>query len=364
MLYKGLTVAKLGLRTIYAGLKLLPTQNKAVLISRKNRHTSIDFKLLAKEISRQHPDTKVVILNHRRVNNLQHMLETIQEMYHLATAKACVVDAYTIPVSILKHKPELTVVQIWHALGAIKEFGHAVIGRKEGNSQRMANTMKMHHGYTYATAGGRATIPHFSKAFNMPEERIIPIGMPRVDYLVNEKILTKNREELTKRYKLDGRKVILYAPTFRKRGEISPQPLIDAVDYSKYRLIIKQHDHDNTDIKKHHDVIFANDVSSLKLLSITDYVITDYSAVTFEAATLDIPLFFWVYDLEEYQKSRGLNVDYEKDMPGVVSADPKRIIDAIEVGEYNMDNIVNFKHKFVEVLDGTSTKRIVDLLGL
>ena len=43
-------------------------------------------------------------------------------MYHLATSRACIVDTYIIPVSILKHRDELIIIQIWHALGAIKSL--------------------------------------------------------------------------------------------------------------------------------------------------------------------------------------------------------------------------------------------------
>ena len=365
MLYRLLTLAKYCLRIIFAPLKLLPTQNKVVMISRKVRKTTIDFNLLETEIQSRYPDTRVVILNHRMTNKFKHALEVLEEMYHLATSKACVIDAYTIPVSLLEHKKGLVIVQIWNALGAIKQFGHAILGRKEGNSAKLASIMRMHHGYTYATAGGKATIPHFAKAFNMDSAKIKPIGMPRVDYLLDKAVFASNKSRILKTYPdLKGKKVILYAPTFRKKGEISPQPLIEAVNYDKFALVIKQHDHDKTQINPHQTVKFANQFSSLELLSVADYVITDYSAVAFEAAVLDLPLFFWAYDLDKYKKNRGLNVEYEKDMPGVVSKDPKRIIDAIEADEYNIETIINFKHRFVEVLDGTSSKRIVDLLRI
>ena len=88
----------------YSIMKLLPITNKVVFISRNNTKTSIDFLLLEKEINKRDKSTKVVILNHKITNKFKYVFQFIQEMYHLATAKVCIVDSYVIPISILKHK--------------------------------------------------------------------------------------------------------------------------------------------------------------------------------------------------------------------------------------------------------------------
>ena len=131
-------------RIPYFFLKLLPARNKVVLISRQNSQTSIDFQLLEKEIKRQYPETKVVILNHFMSSKLAHIRDILIEEYHLATSRACIIDSYVIAVSILRHKKELTVVQIWHALGAIKQFGYMTLDKKAGHSSRVAHVMHMH----------------------------------------------------------------------------------------------------------------------------------------------------------------------------------------------------------------------------
>lgn len=365
MLYFLLDLFKLISRIIYAALKLLPLQDKVVLISRKTRKPSIDFRLLKQEIHNRSPETQVVILNHRMNNKFQHALDVVQEMYHLATARASIIDSYVIAVSILDHRPELVVVQIWHALGAIKEFGYTVIGRREGSSQKIADTMHMHRGYTYVVAGGEATVPIYAQAFNVDPSIIKPLGMPRVDYLLDKSRQRKYRQKIERKYpQIKDKKVIFYAPTFRKRTRISPQPLIDSINYDKYVLILKQHDHDKTHIKKDKHIINDKAFSALQLLMVADYVVTDYSAVAFEAAVLDKPLFFWVYDIEKYRRRRGLALDYESEMPGVISSDPKRIVAAIEKEEYNLANLKKFKQEYVSVRDGTSTSKIIDLLPI
>jgi CDP-ribitol ribitolphosphotransferase len=52
-------------------------------------------------------------------------------MYYLATSKVCVTESYCVPISILKHKKELKVIQIWHSSGAVKKFGYQALNTKK-----------------------------------------------------------------------------------------------------------------------------------------------------------------------------------------------------------------------------------------
>lgn len=353
-------------RIPYAFLKLLPVKNKVVLISRNNTKTSIDFQLLAKEIKRQSSKTKVVILNHYMTSKLKHIHDILVEMYHLATSRGCIIDSYVIAVSILKHKKGLTIIQIWHALGAIKQFGYMTIDKKAGHSSRIAKVMNMHGNYSYITCGSNATTSIFAKTFNVDPSIIKPIGEPRVDYLLDKNIYDSNYQMVMKAYpQLEGKKVILYAPTFRRGGKISPYELVKQFNPAKYAIIIKQHRLDKTVLKHLENVIEIKDeLDSLQLLPVADYVITDYSALTFEAALLHKPLFFWNYDKKSYLDNCGLALDYNKEMPGVISPNPKVIATAIKKNKYNLDRVVKFAKKWILVQDGTCTKRIVELLGL
>lgn len=365
-MYIFLSVLKYIARFIYALLKLLPVRKKVVLMSRRQSQTSTDFRLVAEYIAANYPEYEVVILNHKMQNQYRHALDVMSEMYHLATAKAVVVDSYTISVSILHHRKSLIVVQIWHALGAIKEFGHQVIGRPEGSSREIADMMHMHQNYTYVTCGGKSTIPIFASAFDVDPDTVLPIGMPRVDYLLDPNGAQKASKEFIRKHarRTKGKKVILYAPTFRKKAKIYPTELIDTIDTDKYVLVVKQHQHDKTAILSTKGVIIENSMDVLDILPAVDYVITDYSATAFEAALLAKPLFFWAYDRKKYSHRRGFALDYDAEMPGVISTSAERITQAIENKEYDKKRIKAFAKKYVTVQDGTCTQRIVNLLEL
>ena len=47
----------------------------------------------------------------------------IRGMYHLRTAGLFIVDNAYLPIHVAPHRPGTTVVQVWHAVGALKRFG-------------------------------------------------------------------------------------------------------------------------------------------------------------------------------------------------------------------------------------------------
>ena len=56
----------------------------------------------------------------------------------------------------------------------------------------------------------------------------------------------------------------------------------------------------------------------MELLHVADYIITDYSAIVYEAAITQKPIYFYTYDYEEYQINRGTYIDYMSEMPGPI----------------------------------------------
>ena len=98
------------------------------------------------------------------------------------------------------------------------------------------------------------------------------------------------------------------------------------------------------------------------MIKIANYVITDYSAVAFEAATLDKPLFFYLYDLEEYKDIRGLNINLKEEMPNSTKQDFKEIINIIKNNTYDYNELKKFKEKYVETTDIKNCNRIVEYI--
>lgn len=315
-----------GARGVYALLKLLPVQRKVVLITREPKQITVDFALLKQAIQRKHPDHRIVVIKHKKLSS-SYIPKAFREMYHLATCAGCLVDGYIIPVSILNHRKDLRIGQIWHALGAIKKFGHLASGTREGPNPRVAATMRMHQNYSFVCASGQVPASIYTAAFGIPAEKIQPLGMPRIDYLLDAETMRARRTEILDRYPQLRRpedqrgRTVLYIPTYR-RGKHIPYTQLAAAfadhDDAPNTLVLLPHPQDKSPLPEGGNTIIGSEFGVLDWLSVADAVITDYSAVTYEAALRDVPLVFWPYDIKDYTKARGLAVDYEAEVPGPI----------------------------------------------
>ena len=66
-------------------------------------------------------------------------------------------------------------------------------------------------------------------------------------------------------------------------------------------------------------------------------MITDYSAVAFEASVLDKKLYFYLYDIDEYKENRGLNINVKKEMPENTFYNINDLINSIQQEKYNYE---------------------------
>ena len=349
------------LNVIYLPFKLLKTQNKVVYISRQSNTPSLDFCMLKQKLEKMDSSVKQVMLTRKIgkgvAQKIVYALHIFSQMYHISTSKVVVVDTYIIPVSVLKHKKSLKVIQIWHALGAIKKFGYQAIGKKEGSSYVVANAMRMHKNYDAITCSSSTTAAFYSEAFNTDINKIKVIGMPRVDEILGK---DKNKEIIKKNPSLKNKKTILYIPTFRKNGTVNVSDIIKNVDTTKYNLIIKLHPLDNTKVPQKY--VIKGEFTTYDVLKFADYIITDYSATAIEASILQKPIFLYVYDIEEYSESRGLNVNLTEELSNSTYKDIKDILKIIKEGTYDYKELKLFRDKYVETHNQNNTENICNLI--
>ena len=365
---------------IYFFIKICPTKNKVTFISRQSNVPSVDIKLLKDEINNVNSKIEVVILCKRIEKGLKkkifYVFHMFRQMYHIATSKVVVLDSYCITVSILKHKKKLCVIQMWHAMGSLKKFGKSIIGKGESsvdiqgvNKIEMADLskiMRMHKNYDYIFASSEESVKGFSDAFGYSKEQFKIFPQPRVDLIIDRKNQKEVISKIVKKYKkLDdkSKKNILYCPTFRKDKSDYKyiKELIKKVDYSKYNLILKLHPLTKLKIEDSR-VIIDKSFTTYEMGFVSDYIITDYSAVVYELALLNKPMYFYAYDLDSYVNKRDFYLDYEKDMPGLVSCDLDKILKYIDKDKYSLTKIKKFNDKYVTIPKGGCSKKIVHFI--
>ncbi len=357
-------IVKIGiniLKIIYFPMKLLKTKNKVVYISRQFNRPTLDFILLKDEIEKLDASVKNVFLTKRiekgGLNAILYMFHMLKQMYHIATAKIVVVDTYCIVVSVLKHKNRTKIIQIWHALGAVKKFGYQTIGKNSGASKTMADVMCMHKNYDFVLCPSEITKQYYCEAFQVEERQIKYIGMPRIDYILQK----KNKDKIYEKYPELKEKVnVLYVPTFRKGKKIKINKLIQDFDTNQYNLIIKLHplDHKQYVYTLKEGVIFEETFKTYDLLAIADKVITDYSSLSIEATLLNKPIYFYTYDIEEYEKDPGLNINFSREPIGKYVAKTSKKLLALLEEEYDYSVLEEFKNKYITVNTSNCTKQL------
>ena len=303
----------------YAVFKLFPVRNKVVFITWNSDAPSLDFRILMERL-RALPDPPAVVALCRQLRRtpggyVRYALHMVHQAYAMATAEVVVLDAYCLLAGVLHHRPTLRVVQIWHALGAFKKFGWSVVDKAEGWAEQsdmpprtLAGLLRMHAGYTTVTVSYSGGIPYYAEAFNCDPGIVRVAWLPRADVLRDEAYQGALRARILAAHpELAGGKVALYAPTLRRTSGDADRvrALAQAVEAVGWRLIVKAHAVRGEDTAGDSVGLDVPDVSAFDLLAVADAVITDYSAIAYEAYLRTLPVYFYAYDMAVYEQARG-----------------------------------------------------------
>lgn len=233
------------LNAIYLLFKCFRRRKQITLISRESNNITTDFKLLSEELKKELPDYKIVVLCKKMDNKLLYAFHMLKQMYHISRSKVVILDTYCYLISNLKHKKDLVVIQIWHAIGICKKAGYAIVGKDEGRSEKVSKSANMHKNYTYVYTTSKECIPFMAQVFNCDKSIIRSVPLPRIDLLKDKKYINSVKNKIYIKYPSLKNKInVLYAPTFRKDNDLFEKnihELINNFDYKKYNLIIKLH---------------------------------------------------------------------------------------------------------------------------
>lgn len=352
-------IFKIILNILYLPFKCLKKKNKILFLSRQTNQVSLEYSMLIKELSKN-DNIEIVTITKKIERNLKSYIFNFfllfKQMYHLGTSKVVITDGYSVPISILKHRKDLIIIQMWHANGIIKKIGLQTLEKRSKKQKKLAIKMNMHKNYNYVISSSKHSSVVFSKAFNVNLKNILNFGTPMLDYIYYKK--NDKSKEIKEKYNLYDKKIIVYLPTYRK-NMIDYNILLKNIDFNKYYLVMKKHPVDKLNIIDDR-IIMINDYIAEDLISVADYVISDYSNVVFESILSNKKTFCYIYDYEEYKKDFGLNIDIKKQFKYAFY----NITDLVENldNDYNMQYALHFTKKYVENFDGKCTDRIISFI--
>ena len=371
--------------------RLIPCQNDTVLfISFHGRGYSDNPMALHKYMSTHLKYQKYrcifAIKNHKEKNieiENAKIIEyfSIPYFYYLARSKYWIVNC-KLPKYVLK-KPNQIYLQTWHGT-PLKKLAHDIevpegttFYRSEMTVEQMCSTYDNDVSkYNYMISPSAFTTEVFQSAFKIDQARLIETGYPRNDILSNYKEhdldVIKSKLKIPK-----DKKVILYAPTWRDNSYVASGYTFELkADFHKWKeilgeeyivvfkphyLIINTYEKDSSLQGFLYSIPAEADIRELYVIS--DMLITDYSSVFFDYAILKRPIYFYMYDIEEYANDlRGFYLDIHKDLPGDIYTNEDELLAAVKQDAYDETAYQAFYERFCSCEDGKAAKRVIDIV--
>ena len=326
---------------LYHLFGLFGRRDEVLFVSRKSGEPSYDYVECGKAFSAQGYEPVYLSQHFKKSSVLAYAGLVLQELYHLARCRVCVIDRYDPVISLLDFKCEPTelrdalhlefpnepiVIQLWHAFGAFKKFGYQALDIAEGHSSDEAALFRIHRNNSWVICSGEGARKAFAEAFACPIERVLPLGRPEYRKLSDMRSATRSAK-VGKSSGTGAKCTVLFAPTIRKYDK-AVDPFVDLCDTadqvfqsSKYEVVWSAH-----------PLTAGKDAGGDVPTSLidADIVITDYSSIVYETYLLGKMVGFYTPDIAHYRSSPGLNADPALLSPGITASSPGELADLLE----------------------------------
>lgn len=303
-------------------MRVFPIQeNKIVCCNMKGRRYGDNPKYIADEIRRQKLDYEIVWLI--RPEYIRDVPEGIRPAkhtffriaYELATAKIWI-DSNTKQYGTLKRRKQYY-IQTWHGSYGLKKFGLEITEKNSiidiKNIVYNAKIMDL------LLSNSKKTTEIYRSSFGYTGE-VLECGSPRNDLFYTD--TGEVKKKVTEHFGICGKKMALYAPTFRSDYGTNAYDL-DLAEMAEslkdrfggeWTILVRLHPlniKDAADFLKYTDtVINATDYSIMQeLLVACDVLISDYSSCMFDFVTMGKPCFIYATDAVRYKEDRDLYFD-------------------------------------------------------
>ena len=262
----------------------------------------------------------------------------------------------------LHFKPKRTVyLDTWHGCAPLKVDGNAQKNRNDYNFSDI----------DILCSNSEWQDCVFMRDYRAKKQSLMRCGMPRNDTLFNTSL--EEKMKLRDKYRIPfGRKVILYAPTWREPTNAENSSIIKPpinIAYweeqlsKEYVLIFRMHHLTNSVLNIEFND-FVRDYSGTydinELMKMSDILITDYSSTLTDFAILERPALLFAYDYEEYYRTRGLYKRLEELLPGCVCQTQEELIKHIHEMDYEQEalKMKTLKESYVYSINNSTQKCI------
>lgn len=357
-------------------MRIFPVQeNKIVCCNMKGKRYGDNPKYITDELLKRNKNYEVVWILNKNIN--EHLPEKVRKIpntiiataYELTTAKVWI-DSNTKQYGTRKRKNQLY-IQTWHGSYGLKKV-YADILDKITFIDKIVMKYNSKIADLYISNSKR-TSEIYRRAF-WYSGNILECGSPRNDIFFEDS--TPYIQKVQKHFKLQGKRMVLYAPTYR--ANFSTQAF--QLDYYrlKYNLekrfggewviLVRLHPQNIMDadsfLKYDKYVINATQYSIMQeLLVACDVLITDYSSCMFDFATKGKICFLYATDIDKYKQERDYYFELE-DLPFPFATNDAELEEAILSYDEKQ-----YKERLQKLFDdvglcesGEASKRVVDYI--
>lgn len=268
---------------------------------------------------------------------------------------------------------DTTLVQLWHAGAGFKSSGYSRWGHIGCPAP-----YSCHRQYKYGISGSKNIAHFFSEVWGINDSQVLPTGMPRIDEFLDEDYRRRKTKELYEKYPMcKGKKVILFAPTYRGTNKANAHYPYELIDFKRlyelcgkeYVVLFKMHPWvaSEVPIPEPYKDRFA-DVGRYPnindLFYITELLITDYSSNIFEYSLMKKPMLFFAFDEIQYSFSRGFHRPYEESAPGKICHTFDEVLTAIANEDFDYPKVEEYVEKHFDYIDSHASDRVIDWIIL
>ena len=270
-----------------------------------------------------------------------------------------------------RKRPGTTFLQTWHGT-PLKRIGFD-IPRDGSRAARQAVATLRHNvqRWDLLLSPNRYSTPILREAFGYD-------GPDRGDRLPPQRPAalapTRRRSGSDVRARLGiepGKRVVLYAPTFRDAADFALEPEVDRMRPGarpgRTWCCCAPTRSTPARARPGHFVDVSGYPDNRELFLAADVLVTDYSSVMFDFAVTGKPMVFFTYDLEHYRdRARGFYFDFEAEAPGPLVTTAEDVAAAVAGADAGVashrEAYDRFVERFCHLEDGHAAARVVDLM--